>query len=89
MYEDASGGTRLAYNDPYYLAERHGIEGADQQLAMISTALEGLATEATGTDDLPETGGVSLLAPAAALLLAGSGVLGLLWTRRRRASRHS
>lgn len=89
VYEDASGGTRLAYNDPYYLAERHGIEGADQQLAMISTALEGLATEATGTDDLPETGGVSLLAPAAALLLAGSGVLGLLWTRRRRASRHS
>lgn len=83
VYEDASGQTYLAYNDPYYLAERHGIEGADQQLAGISTALEGLAAEATGTSDLPETGGISPLAPAAALLLAGSGALGLLWLRRR------
>lgn len=86
VYEDASGQTRLAYNDPYYLAERHGIEGKDQQLAMISTALEGLATEATGVDDLSGTGGFSPLAPVAALLLAGSGVLGLLWARYRLAS---
>lgn len=86
VYEGASGETFLAYNDPYYLAERHGIEGADQQLNMISTALEGLAAEATGANDLPETGGVSLLATSAALLLAGSGLLGLLWLRHRNAS---
>lgn len=83
VYEDASGETFLAYNDPYYLAERHGIEGADQQLAAISTALEGLAAEATGAEDLPQTGGIPLVAPAAALILAGSGVLGMLWLRRR------
>ncbi len=86
VYEDASGEVFLAYNDPYYLAERHGIEGADQQLAAISTALEGLAAGATGVDEIPETGGISLLTPAAALVLAGSGVLGLLWLRSRRLS---
>ena len=83
VYEDASGEVFLAYNDPYYLAVRHGIEGADKQLAAISTALEGLAAEATGADDLPETGGPPFLAPLAALLVAGSSVLGLLWMRRR------
>lgn len=83
VYEDASGETYLAYNDPYYVADRHGIEGADQQLSMISTALEGLAAEATGRNDLPETGGISLLAPAAALLFAGSSLLGLFLLRQR------
>lgn len=87
VYEDASGQTHLAYNDPYYIAERHGITGADEQLAAISTALEGLAAEATGTEGLPQTGGISPLAllftPIVALLVAGSCVLGLLWARRR------
>lgn len=98
VYEDASGKTYLAYNDPSYVAERHGITGADQQLAMISTALESLAAEATGAaastesaestqgSELPNTRGVSLLVPAAALLLAGSGALGVLRLRHRRAS---
>lgn len=87
VYEDASGQTHLAYNDPYYIAERHGITGADEQLAAVSTALEGLATEATETEGLPKTGGISPLAwlftPGAALLVAGSCVLGLLWACRR------
>jgi uncharacterized protein (DUF302 family) len=98
VYEDASGKTYLAYNDPSYVAERHGITGSERQLAMISTALKSLATEATEATEadestgstqageLPDTGGVSLLVPAAALILAGSGVLGVLWVRRRSAS---
>ena len=86
VYEDASGETYLAYNDPNYVAKRHGIEGAEEQLGMISTALEGLATEATGVDEIPETGGVFPLSVLAALVLFGSGVLGLLWVRNRRAS---
>lgn len=101
VYEDASGKTYLAYNDPGYIAERHGITGADQQLDMISTVLESLATEATGAaeptestgdtestqaGELPDTSGVSLLVLAAALLLSGSGALGVLWMRHRRVS---
>jgi uncharacterized protein (DUF302 family) len=93
VYEDAAGDTYLAYNDPYYVAERHGVTGADQQLAMISTALGSLATEATGVEgvgETPDTGGLPLVASLsaiAALLLAGSGVTGLLWLRSRRVGR--
>lgn len=86
VYEDASGETYLAYNDPNYIAKRHGIEGADEQLDMVSSALEGLAIEATGVDEIPETGGVFPLSVIAALVLFGSGVLGLLWVRYRRTS---
>ena len=89
VYEDAAGRTLVAYNDPYHLAERHGIEGQDEELQKISTALAGLAETATGTDQaaasvdqMPDTGGIPPLLPvaAAALLLSGLGALAL--TRR-------
>ncbi len=38
----------IAYNDPAYLAERHGITGQDDRLAAISGALAGLANDAAG-----------------------------------------
>lgn len=47
VYEDENGTVRVAYNDPYYLAERHGIEGKSEVLAKIATALNNLATAAT------------------------------------------
>ena len=48
IYEDAAGQTWLAYNDPAWLAERHGI-GADAApvIAALSGALAALAKAAT------------------------------------------
>ncbi|WP_377511390.1 DUF302 domain-containing protein [Pontibacter locisalis] len=47
VYQDNSGTVRVAYNDPYYLAERHGIDGQDDVLRKIADALGSLATAAT------------------------------------------
>lgn len=46
-YEDAEGRVWLAYNDPAYLAQRHGIAGRDKVLDKISNALKTFATKAT------------------------------------------
>jgi uncharacterized protein (DUF302 family) len=48
IYEDAAGQTWLAYNDPAWLAERHGI-GADAApvIAALSGVLAALAKAAT------------------------------------------
>ncbi|WP_435360991.1 DUF302 domain-containing protein [Haloarchaeobius sp. DFWS5] len=40
----ADGAVNVTYNDPTYLAERHGIEGMEQVLSKISNALQMLAT---------------------------------------------
>jgi uncharacterized protein (DUF302 family) len=81
VYEDAEGRVFVVYNDPYYIAARHGIEGQDEVLQKISGALDKLATTATA-QPMPETGGASLLIPAAALLLAAGTVLALVARRR-------
>ncbi len=47
VYTDADGGTFVLYNDPQYLADRHGATGVGEQVGMIQTALSGLATTAT------------------------------------------
>lgn len=46
VWQDARGRTMVSYNDPAYLAERHGIEGQEALLGMIAKALRGLATSA-------------------------------------------
>lgn len=46
VYQDSRGTVQIAYNDPYYLAKRHGISEGNQSLEKIAAALEGLATEA-------------------------------------------
>lgn len=43
VYEE-NGGVNVAYNDPQYLARRHGIEGQSDRLEQISSVLEQLAT---------------------------------------------
>jgi uncharacterized protein (DUF302 family) len=43
VFEDA-GQTTVAYNDPEYLAQRHGIEGQSDRLEQISSVLDQLAT---------------------------------------------
>ena len=48
VYTDADGETAVLYNDPAYLARRHGITQQDETLATISEALAGLAAAAAG-----------------------------------------
>lgn len=47
VYEDADGLVRVAYNDPAYLAQRHGITDQQENIDTITQALSGLATGAT------------------------------------------
>ena len=47
IYEDEAGDVFVAYNSPFYLQERHGIEGQDDTLNTIANALNGLAKAAT------------------------------------------
>ena len=50
VWRDSTGQVRLAYNDPHYLAERHGITGRADELETIGGALQKLARRATGTE---------------------------------------
>ncbi|EMA50893.1 DUF302 domain-containing protein [Halococcus salifodinae] len=43
VYEDDSGAVRVGYNDPQYVAERHGITGQNERLATIENALRSIA----------------------------------------------
>jgi uncharacterized protein (DUF302 family) len=47
IWEDESGQVWLAYNQPSYLADRHGLEGCDEVLAKVSKALAAFADAAT------------------------------------------
>ena len=47
VWEDADGQVWLTYNDPQYLAERHGLNGCDQVLQKVTTALGNFAKAAT------------------------------------------
>ena len=46
-YEDSTGQVWFAYNDPDYLARRHGITGCDEALKKVSKALANFAKIAT------------------------------------------
>jgi uncharacterized protein (DUF302 family) len=46
-WEDENGQVWLSYNDPRYLAERHGLEDCDEILDKVSRALTNFAEAAT------------------------------------------
>ena len=46
FWEDAEGKSWVSYNDPYYLQERHKLEGCNPVLEKVSNLLSGLATSA-------------------------------------------
>lgn len=50
VWADSTGQVRLAYNDPEYLADRHGISGRDDALQTIGGALRKLARRATASE---------------------------------------
>ncbi len=47
IWEDEAGQVWLSYNDPAYLASRHGIEGCDEVLKKVTGALGNFAAAAT------------------------------------------
>jgi uncharacterized protein (DUF302 family) len=48
VYQDEQGQTLIAYNDPAYLALRHGISGQADRLQKMSAALDGIAEAGVG-----------------------------------------
>ena len=52
IWQDAEGRTWLGYNDPGWISEHHGIEGAQETIAKMRATLALVAREAT-TDEQP------------------------------------
>ena len=48
IWEDDSGLVKLSYNDPRYIADRHGISDCGQVLEKMTGALKAFAKKATG-----------------------------------------
>jgi uncharacterized protein (DUF302 family) len=49
VYEGPAGAVFVLYNDPAYLARRHGLDDVDDETQRIATALENLAQAASGS----------------------------------------
>lgn len=49
IWQDESGTVWLSYNDPHYLAERHELQGCDENIGIIAEALANFA-EAAAAD---------------------------------------
>jgi uncharacterized protein (DUF302 family) len=43
VWQDASGSTWLSYNDPAWLAKRHGLSGAEAPVGNLTAALDAVA----------------------------------------------
>ncbi len=48
VWEDADGKVWLTYNDPGWIAQRHGAAGVAEVTSRLAAALDGLASAATG-----------------------------------------
>ncbi len=48
VYEGTGGRAVIAYNSPYYLAQRHGLTGQKERLDQINAALSNIARAAAG-----------------------------------------
>jgi len=49
VWQDASGETWLSYNDPGWLAQRHGLSGTEAVVGNLSAALDSVAKVAVAT----------------------------------------
>jgi uncharacterized protein (DUF302 family) len=47
VWQDTAGATWLSYNDPAWLAERHGLSGAEAPVGAMTAALDAVAKAAT------------------------------------------
>jgi uncharacterized protein (DUF302 family) len=48
IWQDEAGKTWIGYNDPAWLAKRHGVGGAEQTVGAMSNALAAIAKQAAG-----------------------------------------
>jgi len=48
VWEDESGLVKLSYNDPRYIADRHGISDCGEILEKMTAALKGITEKAAG-----------------------------------------
>jgi uncharacterized protein (DUF302 family) len=48
VWQDAAGDTWLSWNDPAWLAARHGVSGAEAVAGKLTAVLEDVAKTATG-----------------------------------------
>jgi uncharacterized protein (DUF302 family) len=48
IWEDESGLVWISYNEPQYISDRHNIQGCDENLGKIKTALSNFANAAAG-----------------------------------------
>lgn len=48
VWQDGAGAPWLGYNDPHWLAARHGVSGADGVLRAMTDTLSEIAEAATG-----------------------------------------
>jgi uncharacterized protein (DUF302 family) len=49
VWEDAGGKTWLSYNEPSWIARRHGVRDAEQVLSKMGAALSAIATKAANS----------------------------------------
>jgi uncharacterized protein (DUF302 family) len=47
IWEDETGQVKLTYNDPRFIADRHGITQCNGVIEMMSNALKGIAEQAS------------------------------------------
>ena len=47
VWEDASGSTWLSYNEPGWIAQRHGVANAEPVVSKMSAALSAMSRKAT------------------------------------------
>jgi uncharacterized protein (DUF302 family) len=47
VWEDASGTTWLSYNEPSWIAQRHGVANAEPVVSKMSAALSAMSRKAT------------------------------------------
>lgn len=50
VYENSDGAVSIIYNDPLYIAARHGIENNDETLKMISQVLKNISASGASED---------------------------------------
>jgi len=50
VWEDDAGGVNITYNDPQYLADRHGVTGQNELIETLTNALANFAAGAAAAD---------------------------------------
>jgi uncharacterized protein (DUF302 family) len=51
VWEDTAGKTWLSYNEPSWIAQRHGVRNAEQVVSKMAAALSAMARKATNPTD--------------------------------------